>query len=380
MSHLDEGQLHELLDGELDETARTAALAHLATCERCRAAYEEARSFLAEADSLVDAVQLPATPVVVAAAAPAATPGPVTEVRHIASASRLRRYRTLAWAASVMLAVGLGWYGNSLSRTERPAALQETMSSAKGATGAVAPQAPAPTAEVAQADRATPRPRNAAPAAAPAEAPGPASVTALSADKRLADADEEKASGEAGVGADAALSAAASNQAAPAQAQPAPAPPAFAPVAAEARRKESDRIEVRGKQVAEPVGALAARRAGMSKVDMEEAVRILGGSIRLIDGLTPTRILSGAEGVGSMSLVRVVYEDPPGRELWLDQVRMLTASYAEGATSLLLGDTTAVAGQGGRQSLRWMDQSGFSLSLTGFLPADSLRQLMRRVQ
>ncbi|HWA15807.1 MAG TPA: zf-HC2 domain-containing protein, partial [Gemmatimonadales bacterium] len=144
MSHLEEGRLHELLDGELDESARAAALAHLAGCERCRAAYEEAKSFVAESDALIDAVQLPAQPAA-RAAAPAVAPTVAhraVEVRDVAAATRLRRYRTLAWAASVMFAVGLGWYGSSLSRRHDAPTAAETVLTALD-SGAKAPQEPA---------------------------------------------------------------------------------------------------------------------------------------------------------------------------------------------------------------------------------------------
>lgn len=365
MSHLDEGQLHELLDGELDEPARAAALAHLATCERCKAAYDEAKSFLAEADALIDAVQLPATPVALAAAA--AAPAATANVRDIASATRLRRYRTVAWAASLVLAVGLGWYGSSLSRPKAEAVLKQALDS-------VSITAPTAAPEVANADQAVQR--QARPAAPPAPVTLPAEKS------RVAAADEAKSTSAAGAGVEEALSAATNQVAAAPPAQTAPvagmvasqdlrdaapeparAPAAFAPMAAEARRKENDQ-------------PLRARGPSFTRIEMEEAVRILGGSIRLIDGLSPSHILAGRAG----GQVRVVYEDPPGRELWLDQARQASTGYAEGATTLLPGDTTAVAGPGGSRSLRWMDQSGFTLSLTGFLPADSLRQLMRRVQ
>jgi hypothetical protein len=123
---------------------------------------------------------------------------------------------------------------------------------------------------------------------------------------------------------------------------------------------------------------------------MEAAVRILGGSIRLVDGMTPTGVLVGPGTLVSgadpgLEIVRVVYDDPPGRELWLDQQRPrenrneLDAG-GRGATTLLLGDTLVVTGTGAQRGLRWIHQSGFRLGLTGFLPADSLRALARKVQ
>jgi hypothetical protein len=140
--------------------------------------------------------------------------------------------------------------------------------------------------------------------------------------------------------------------------------------------------------------ALALRRSRQSvafqPTAMEAAVRILGGSIRLVDGMTPTRVLVGSGSLVSgadpaREVVRVVYMDPPGRELWLDQQRpdeRANEADAPGlaATTLLAGDTLVTPGPGGARNLRWIHQSGFRLGLTGFLPADSLRALARRVQ
>ena len=110
MSHLDEGMLHELLDGELSPDDARAARAHLATCAECRALYEEAKEFFEESERLVTALDdgrasslsrpparresLPVPP-----SRPAALP-----------------LRTLAWAASIFLAISLGYYGSDFRR------------------------------------------------------------------------------------------------------------------------------------------------------------------------------------------------------------------------------------------------------------------------
>jgi hypothetical protein len=120
---------------------------------------------------------------------------------------------------------------------------------------------------------------------------------------------------------------------------------------------------------------------------MEEAVRTLSGSIRLVDGLRPRKILiapgrSAPGADASMDVVRVVYEDPPGRELWLDQQRPADADgRAKVATggALLAGDTVVQRVAGAPTSVRWVDQRGFRLGLTGFLDTDSLRAMIHRV-
>ncbi|MEO7987372.1 MAG: zf-HC2 domain-containing protein, partial [Gemmatimonadales bacterium] len=57
MSHLDEGTLHALLDGELDATELMQIEAHLGTCAACGSRLRDARNFLSEADRLVATVQ-----------------------------------------------------------------------------------------------------------------------------------------------------------------------------------------------------------------------------------------------------------------------------------------------------------------------------------
>jgi hypothetical protein len=382
MSHLDEGQLHELLDGELDENARAAALAHLAGCERCRAAYEEAKSFLAEAEALVDAVQI--------AGGTRDTPQvePTLARASIRSRSRLGTYRTLAWAASLVLAVGLGWYGSTLSRGTPEAFKSEAGKAAGAASDAVgpatqeqpvqvAPPAAAPAPALAGADRTVPR-RPTAPQAKTTAPAGADAVLAAAANQAPVPMPEPATTASGAESSDLMT-----RRIAPVQEQPAPQAATSAPADREARRNERDATPLAELAGAEAHFAARQPAPALVPMEMEAAVRILGGSIRLIDGLTPTRVL-GEPGSdqGGTSHVRVVYEDPPGRELWLDQRRVTSMAdmRARAATALLPGDTMEVAGAAGARSLRWIDQSGFQLALTGFLPADSLRQVMRRVQ
>ena len=81
MSHLDEGTLHALLDGELEAHEVAEIQAHLNSCSACGLRLREVKEFLAEADRLIAAVDLEAgapaaqrpAPVPIPAA-PAATP------------------------------------------------------------------------------------------------------------------------------------------------------------------------------------------------------------------------------------------------------------------------------------------------------------------
>jgi hypothetical protein len=130
------------------------------------------------------------------------------------------------------------------------------------------------------------------------------------------------------------------------------------------------------------------------RATLEEAVARLHGSIRLIDGMRaeqvevgPGALVAGADR--SRDVVRVVYFDPAGREIRLDQQRIgAPADAVSGARELAetsdLGmserDTLTTAAPGGQIRLRWIDRGTFWLSLTGTLPPDSLRRLVARVR
>jgi hypothetical protein len=184
-------------------------------------------------------------------------------------------------------------------------------------------------------------------------------------------------------------------------AQSAPPPPAAPGIASNEALRAVGKVERKAAEEAPALGNAVsppdARRAtlpasALRRVDMASAVRMLGGTIRLVDGLTPTMVLAGSGAAISgaapnADLIRVVYEDPPSRELWLDQQRV-GASEASGrrdaadrdATTLLPGDTLVAPAVEGARSVRWIDRAGFRLGLTGHLSADSLRAIVRRVQ
>jgi len=209
MSHLEEGVLHALLDGELRSADLAAVEAHLAGCGTCKARLEEARRFKTEALALI--IELDGVP----DARPQDQPRPGTRIP-----AWLPR---MAWAATIVLAVGLGWSMRAGPEPERPSQVLD--------------ERPAPTVPVRPELRAA---RRAAPAA-PAETEAPA----LNLARKSA-----------------------------------------APAAGLALRESEE-------------------RAGPS-ISAAEAIEALGGSIRLIDGLTPSRYELAGE------VVRVVYETGGG--------------------------------------------------------------------
>jgi anti-sigma factor RsiW len=107
MSHVDEGTLHAYLDGELPSSERTAVETHLAQCASCRATLDEARALLERASSLLGSARPPERAV-----------PPFEELRRAPKRSPWRVRTSVAWAASIMLALGVGYYAHDVgSRT-----------------------------------------------------------------------------------------------------------------------------------------------------------------------------------------------------------------------------------------------------------------------
>ena len=117
MRHVDEGSIHAWLDGAITDPAERAWIEeHLRWCAACGARVAEERSTLEQAHALL------------AVAAPATEPPSFDEIaaraaRHQASrrrptvAERLldeRRLMQLGWAATVILAVGIGWFAREM--------------------------------------------------------------------------------------------------------------------------------------------------------------------------------------------------------------------------------------------------------------------------
>jgi hypothetical protein len=104
MPHVDEGVLHAYLDGAItDRAARADLESHLAACVACRDALDEARALRERARTILDG------------ASPASAPPPpfeeITARARTRSGRRvlhLSRMRALAWAATVVLALGVG--------------------------------------------------------------------------------------------------------------------------------------------------------------------------------------------------------------------------------------------------------------------------------
>jgi len=349
MSHLDEGTLTALFDGELGAPEREQAEQHLAGCGECRRLYTEIRGFADEAGQLVDSLQ-PAERKASPAPRPA-RPG-------------WERYRPLAWAATLILAAGLGWSASTLRFNQ---------GEASDAVDGLAEQ------------RAPATPTSALPEESRDESPSPEARERAGARQDGAPR-RQVTQPPAPIAADMAKAAApapARNEAEPAanavgrvESSPPPNPPAAL--------VGTEPLQARGAEVSAlreaPQGAYRYR-----ETSLEQAVRVLGGSVKLIDGLNPIRVQAGPSqpvpGGPALEVIRITYLDPPGRELWLDQQRHPAAAEVDAApvADLLAGDTTVTSAGDGQSRVRWISADGFRLTLTGYLPGDSLRSLVRRV-
>ena len=115
MPHADDGTLHAYLDGELPPAEARGVEAHVAECPGCRARLEEERALIARAHELLGLASPPDR------AIPPFRAGDLKPPVRPWSRMRL----PLAWAATVVLALGIGMYlggGSAVPGREQPVA------------------------------------------------------------------------------------------------------------------------------------------------------------------------------------------------------------------------------------------------------------------
>ncbi|HWB41894.1 MAG TPA: zf-HC2 domain-containing protein [Gemmatimonadales bacterium] len=141
MSHLDEGTLHALLDGELDLHEVKEIQAHIGSCAACGTRLREVKEFHGESDRLVGVLEVPSTPSRRTAippefqaepepqpvddravprppaprplprtSGPAAEPPPLLLPEN-SEYGRAKFMRRMRWAALVLVTVGAGYLG-----------------------------------------------------------------------------------------------------------------------------------------------------------------------------------------------------------------------------------------------------------------------------
>jgi putative zinc finger protein len=198
MSHLDEGTLHALLDGELDLHEVKEIQAHIGSCAACGTRLREVKEFHGESDRLVGLLEVPAAPSRWTAApvdaepeavqqpseraAPPRSPrnpprisGPVAEPPPLllpdgSEYGRGRFMRRMRWAAGILVIVGAGFLGNQMRQPGSfefdglPGATTDSISGAVLSTEEAAPPAGSDTAAPAAANGAGPAEEKRAPA------------------------------------------------------------------------------------------------------------------------------------------------------------------------------------------------------------------------
>jgi hypothetical protein len=331
MQHLDDGLLHELVDGEVPSDQLVAIQRHLEGCAACRARLEEARALATGADDLIEALDVPDV------AARTATPVLPLPVHRPAP----RWGRALGLAASLTVAAGLGYAVHDLL----PPPSDDRAIATSAAPGATEP-APANTAAATDQPAREASPPGSTPVPA---APTAAKPTAEPAAPPAAIATRDRAEARPPDLADAGIE---------------PRVEVTPPIASEVARAAApaprtgraplgirEQVEARDLVVVPRENSLIPRDAAPATaklatlplaVEFGEAMAILGGRLRLVDGLVPSRM----ERVGDE--VQVIYPVTEG-VLVLSQQRV-------------------------GEELRWR--------LTGppGFPADSLEVLRRRVE
>ncbi len=144
MSHLDEGTLHALLDGELDLHEVKEIQAHIGSCASCGTRLREVKEFHGESDRLVGLLEISGEPsrrVAVEPEVEEAAERPVTAVAAPRQSRRLprnsgsvteppplllpenpeygsgRMMRRMRWAALILVTVGAGYLGTQMRQT-----------------------------------------------------------------------------------------------------------------------------------------------------------------------------------------------------------------------------------------------------------------------
>lgn len=380
MQHVDEGMIHAFLDGELSPAEATEFERHLSVCAPCRAKFAEEQGFVTEAAGLVVALDdvPPGT-------RPATTPIPLRRARPW-----FVRPATLAWAASIVAAAGVGYAWRGAPATPEFAEAPVASVVAKGTDRADAAPAPVevPATAAPAARQAATAERRAAPSAPPPEPTVVAAEPTALADASPAAAGAGAAAGRANAAAELSRDSAS------------PAPAAAQALAATAQY-ESARGYVYERGVPVDTGASSQRLAfgpatiaEPRRITMDEAVSLLGGSIQLIDGLTPQRVevIAGIDVAGAdpnRQVVRIYYEEPDLGLVTLDQQRpgpsfeaMRRAEEQTPSVTVLPSaparSRSAMAGPQSTTTIWRTD--GVWLALTSRLPADRMAALQARVK
>lgn len=327
MSHVDEGELTAYADGAYpaDDPEALRIGAHLSACDNCRTRLEQAHELRDRAAAILGY----ATPVVLTAPSFESL-----QAQLATSSAKPRRNFNLGWAASIIMAVGLGWFGRGA--WQNPPARSDM---------AVEVAAPAATRDV---------PTEEIAAAPPAAATAPPITT----ETRLAPPPtrERRMGGAAGVGTARSEAVSAGKVAGDQAVAAAPPPPSPSASVAEADFAAADAV---------------ANRQYMSAADAERR------------GITVPRI-------PELAIVRIeVRADATVVQQSLPDGKVVQLSVAPEAVAMEMRAQRSAAREAAPEMARVQKavvadvvvrQNGKVITVTGDLPPDSLRALARKIK
>jgi hypothetical protein len=134
MRHIPEDELHAYLDQALSRTQCVEIESHLADCPSCRATRDGIAALRDRTTALLSRL-----------APPPSFPPAFERLRRLAAeveSQRRRRLHAVAWVASLVLALGLGWSASSLMRSRTDHVGPSVAARPAGTPAAVASQAP----------------------------------------------------------------------------------------------------------------------------------------------------------------------------------------------------------------------------------------------
>ena len=425
MSHLDEGTLHALLDGELDLHEVKEIQAHIGSCAACGTRLREVKEFHGESDRLVGLLEVPAAPSRWAAVPPDSEPDPVQPPRASPPpANPLRNpprtsgpapeppplllpenpeygrggsMRRMRWAALILVTVGAGYFGNQMRQsgslqfdgTPLAGTATDSTTGAVLSTEEAAPPAGTDTSAPAEAKSEAAVPKRVAPRA---ETPAPAAggrtrVARAPAPPEARDEEPESSltAGTAGNFRDSGDQSEGDESLSPEQQADVRAEAALAlreldrerqldraaaaTAALDSARRRDAAIRQAAAAAPPPAPRTPEQRAQTYlRIGLDEASKQLGRPVHVIEGMSPLfmglalgRTSPGADA--TRPVVRVVYQDFQGRLILLDQQRLRP------------GQTTSPPGA----EPHWI-VGEVSLHLRGEVGPDVLRNLRARVR
>src|SRR4051794_28832531 len=330
MRHIPEDELHAYLDQALSRSQCVEIESHLAGCSSCQATRDGIAALRDRTTALLGRL-----------APPRRLPMAFEALRHqgdLRASIRRRRIRAAAWAASLVLAVGTGWAAAALSRQEPSRAV------------ARAPPAAAPQQTVAVVET------------TPALSPANAADSATQANPRTGRVERP----------------------APAEARARSTPPANGDVAdLQAKLALLDVSAPVALAPIEPGADRAAESGGMWRTMSWDGARSeTGDELPHIEGLPVIRVQVQATDHGRRPLMVVAQQLASGQVIETiegpaNDVSQFLSRRGEGATALAPGEVGLPTA--GDQSMAMQVGGDRMLAVTGALPADSLRAMIRRI-